>query len=552
MNRPAIFLLILCCFTFFLGLGRQAITDSDEGYYAEASREMVESGDWLTPRFNYENRFEKPVLYYWLTASTYLITGPGEAAARFWAAMSGVGVVLLTWAIIPAPIRKDAAWLAGAMVATSFGCFTFARWALPDLPLTFFITLTIWSTLRALERAMRGESWLRAWALAGLGAGLGFLTKGPVALAIPAVVLVPVWWRFRRSIRLDSRGLALAAVIVAVVGLPWYVAMWREHGNAYLQSFFVGDNIERFTTSRFNDARPVWYYLAVLLGGMLPWSIYLVMFASRALFAFVRRTWKPTDFQWVLLTWAVMPLLFYTLSVGKQPRYILPVLPPVAVLLAQAFTERIAASQSKPGWPQPGLRVATWLTALFLALVSVLFINLKPLFINSFPLVTWTAAALSLGSAAAFAAIALTQRWNLLTTVGPIVAAALWLAVQFGALSGRRPEPVEQMAALVRANRVADEPVCIYNVFVRNLVFYTRVKLVQAFDADQAARLAQSPDRVLLVAASDDVKAIEKAMGTSLRVLGQVEYVNSANLRLRTIVQPDPDDKVTVLLVANH
>jgi len=552
VQRPALTLLILCFFTFFLGLGQQAITDSDEGYYAEASREMVESGDWLTPRFNYENRFEKPVLYYWLTASTYLITGPGEAAARFWSAMSGVGVVLLTWAIIPAPIRKNAAWLAGAMVATSFGCFTLARWALPDLPLTFFITLTIWSALRALERAMRDESWLSAWALAGLGAGLGFLTKGPVALAIPVVVLVPVWWRFRRSIRLDPRGLALAAVIFAIVGLPWYVAMWREHGNAYLQSFFVGDNIERFTTSRFNDARPVWYYLAVLLGGMLPWSIYLAMFTARALVDFVRRTWKPTDFQWVLLTWAAMPLLFYTLSVGKQPRYILPVLPPVAVLLAQALTERIAASHTKPARPQPGLRVATWLTAVLFALVSVLFINLKPLFINSFPVATWAAAAVSLASAVAFATIALTQRWNLLTTVGPIAAAALWLAVQFGALSGRRPEPVEQMAALVRANRAADEPVCIYNVFVRNLVFYTRVKLVQAFDADQAARLAESPDRVLLVAASDDVKAIEKAMGTSLRVLGQVEYVNSANLRLRTIVQPDATDKVTVLLVANH
>ena len=109
MNRPVLSLLLLSVFTFFLGLGRPAITDSDEGYYAEASREMVESGDWLTPRFNYINRFEKPPLYYWLTAAAYLFTGRDEGAARFWSAMSGVGVVLLTWAIIPRPIRKDAA-----------------------------------------------------------------------------------------------------------------------------------------------------------------------------------------------------------------------------------------------------------------------------------------------------------------------------------------------------------------------------------------------------------------------------------------------------------
>ena len=552
MNRPAFTLLILCFFTFFLGLGRQAITDSDEGYYAEASREMLETGDWLTPHFNYENRFEKPVLYYWLTAATYLITGPDEAAARFWSAMSGVGVVLLTWAIIPGPIRKDAGWLAGAIVASSFGCFALARWALPDLPLTFFITLTIWSSLRALERAMRSEPWLSAWALAGLGAGLGFLTKGPVALAIPVVVLVPVWWRFRRSIRLDPRGLALAAAIVAVVGLPWYVAMWREHGSVYVQSFFVGDNIDRFTTSRFNDARPVWYYLAVLLGGMLPWSIYLAMFTARAAFDLVRRTWKPSDFQWVLLTWAVMPLLFYTVSVGKQPRYILPVLPPVAVLLAQALTDRIEASRARPERPQPALRAGTWITALLFVLLAGLFIRLQPLFINTFQVLTWTAAVISVACAIAFVTLALTQRWSMFHVVAPAAAVVLLLAAQFGALAGRRPEAVEQMAALVRANRTANEPVCIYNVFVRNLTFYTHVRLVQAFDAEQAAQLARQSQRVLFVAKAADVKAIEASLGTPLQKLGTVDYVNSANLRLGTLVQPDPDDHVSVLLVANH
>ena len=552
MNRPAFSLLILCFFTFFLGLGRQAITDSDEGFYAEASREMVETGDWLTPHFNYENRFEKPVLYYWLTAATYLVTGPDEAAARFWSAMSGVGVVLLTWAIIPAPIRKESAWLAGAIVATSFGCFTLARWSLPDLPLAFFITLTIWSSLGALERAMRGESWLSAWALAGVGAGLGLLTKGPVALAIPAIVLVAVLWRYRHAMRLDPRGLALALAVAAIIGLPWYLAMWREHGTAYLQSFFVGDNIERFTTSRFNDARPIWYYLAVLIGGMLPWSVYLAMFSGRAVFELVRRIWKPTDFQWVLLIWAVMPLLFYTLSVGKQPRYILPVLPPVAVLLAQALTHRIEAARAQPDRPQRALRVGTWITALLFALLAVLFIRLQPLFINTFQLLTWTAAVISLVCAIAFATLAITQRWPLLRVAGPVAAAVLLLAVQFGALAGRRPEAVEQMAALVRANRTANEPVCIYNVFVRNLTFYTGMKVVQAFDAAQAAQLARLADRILFVASSDDVKAIESALGAPLRTLVQVEYVNSANLRLRTIVQPDADEKVTVLLVANH
>ena len=85
-RRAVLILLLLSAVTFFFGLGRQAITDSDEGFYAEAAREMVESGDWLTPHFNYEQRWQKPALYYWLAASTYLITGPTEFAARWWSA----------------------------------------------------------------------------------------------------------------------------------------------------------------------------------------------------------------------------------------------------------------------------------------------------------------------------------------------------------------------------------------------------------------------------------------------------------------------------------
>ena len=118
------------------------ITDADEAFYAEASREMVESGDWLTPRFNYQNRWEKPVLYYWLTSATYLATGPTESAARFWSALSGVGLALLVWGIARhATGRVDVAWLAGAVVTTSFGYFSMARAALPDLPLPLWQAL---------------------------------------------------------------------------------------------------------------------------------------------------------------------------------------------------------------------------------------------------------------------------------------------------------------------------------------------------------------------------------------------------------------------------
>jgi 4-amino-4-deoxy-L-arabinose transferase len=569
---PQATLLLLCFCTFFLGLGRQAITDADEAFYAEASREMVESGDWLTPRFNYQNRWEKPVLYYWLTSATYLVTGPTEFAARFWSALSGVGLALLVWGIARhATGRLDVAWLAAAVVATSFGYFSMARAALPDLPLTFCITLGIWAALRALDvagsrragpsafakatadrRSSESGGWfgpagaLKWWVLAGLGAGAGFLMKGPVALVVPAVVLLPVAWRERRRLRVDVRGIAIAALTAAAIGLPWYVAMWLEHGNAYLQSFFVGDNLERFTTERFNDARPIWFYLPVLLGGLMPWSVYLVALGVDALARARRRSLRLDDADWRLLLWALMPILFFTVSIGKQPRYILPVLPPLAIFVARGIIERIGSQRDRP------LAAATWITAITYALLTVVFVRMEPLFISAYPLATWIGVCLLGCAAIVIAGVAATSSWRLLPIVTSLAGALVLVSVWFGALAGNRPEPVEQMARLIASQRSADEPIGVLDVFTRNLVFYTGSPQMQLYGVEQAGMFLQSPHRVLLVLRSTDVPAVAAAAGTTLKTIGEIRYLNTANIRLRTLLRPDPETEIEMISVVTN
>jgi 4-amino-4-deoxy-L-arabinose transferase len=543
-------LLLLCVFTFFVGLGSQAITDADEAYYAEASREMVESGDWLTPHFNYQNRWEKPVLYYWLTSATYLVAGPTEFAARLWSALSGVGLALLAWGIgRHVSGRIDVAWLAGAVIATSFGYFSMARAALPDLPLTFTVTLGIWATLRAADAAgsRRAGPAIIWWVLAGFGAGAGFLMKGPVALVVPAVVLLPIWWRERRRRSLDARGLAVAALTAAVIGLPWYVAMWLRHGDAYLQSFFVGDNLERFTTERFNDARPIWFYLPVLLGGLMPWSVYLVAFSADALARARRRALRLDDIDWRLLLWAVMPLLFFTVSIGKQPRYILPVLPPLAVFVARGIVERIGHDRDRL------LAAATWITAGVFAALALVFARLEPLFISAYPLGTWIGVCVLGCSAIALGGVAATSSWRLLPAVASVAGGVVLVSVWFGALAGNRPEAVEQMAALIRSQRAAQEPIGVLAVFTRNLGFYTGAPRLELFSVEQASHFVQSPQRVLLVLRSADVPAVEAASGHPLRALGETRYLNTANIRLRTLVRPRPTEEIEMIsLVSNR
>jgi len=498
VRRAVLTLVLIACFSFFLGLGQPAISDSDEGFYAEAAREMVEGGDWLTPHFNYEERWQKPVLYYWLTSATYLVSGPNEWGARFWSAVSGLGLVLVTWAAARRMFAQDdISWLAGAIVATCFGYFAMARFALPDLPLTFFITLTVWAGFE------------RKWIVVGLAAGLGFLMKGPVALVVPFLVLTPIWWHERHTLPIRVRDLTLAAVVGAVVGLPWYAAMTIEHGVPYLQSFFVGDNLERFATDRFNEPRGLWFYLPIVVGGMFPWSIYL----------------------------------------GKQPRYILPVLPPLAILLARSIAERIRKSERGEA---SGLAGATWGTAAMFLVVALLLYRARPLFVAAYPSLTTAGIVLTAGGALVLAWLAATRKWRLLPPVATTCAVAFLLTLQFGAIAGIRPEPVEQMATLIGANR-SSEPVGTYQVFVRNLAFYTGSAQRDLFNEELALDFLRSPQPVLLVVRSADLPRLEAISGVTTRRLGQVRYLNTANIRLRALLSPIPEQDVeTVLLVSNR
>jgi 4-amino-4-deoxy-L-arabinose transferase-like glycosyltransferase len=555
VHRITLPLLLLAALTFFAGLGRGAITDSDEAFYAESSREMVASGDWVTPHYNYEPRFQKPILYYWLTSATYLATGPTEFGARLWAAMAGLGLVLVTAAAGRRWYDETTGLMAGAIVATSFGYFSIGRMALPDLPLTFCITLAIWAALVAtLEQERNPRKFV---ILAAIGLGLGFLMKGPVGMIIPALVIVPVLMLERRSIALTPIDIVLGFVIMLAIALPWYGLMWITHGNAYLQSFFVGDNFERFATDRFNDPRPWWFYLPVVAGGMLPWTpLALTWLGPITQFLRGRRAIGTIDLR--LLMWAILPLAFYSLSVGKQPRYVLPVLPPLALLLASSVVERTQEWRGFHGvrsWPRRALPVVvgSLLSGLFFVALGVLLYRAQPLLINVSPAYTTMAAALTVAGGVLIILVSVTGQWRNAPLVIAVAAAVTLPAVQYGALSSGGDDTVRQMAQLVQQHRDANEPVGTLGVFVRNLVFYSGVKTIDVIGDEQATNFLRQADRALLVAPVDQIDRLERAHGVKVHRLGELLYFNEAGVRVRTLLWPDADRDLTrVVLVANR
>ncbi len=435
--------------TFFLGLGRQAITDADEAFYAEASREMVESGDWLTPRFNYQHRWQKPVLYYWLTAATYLV----DRTHR----IGGAALVRAVGA------RARAAHLALGDRAPRHGATRrrLARGGDRRHQLRLLrhgAARTARPAAHLLHHARRsGPRCERSTWVAGrrLAAGSsGFLMKGPVALVVPALVLLPI-----------CVARAAASAISTYADMASRPSCRRDHRPAVVRRDVararqrISSELLRRRQPRALRHRALQRGAAVLVlcsgsaRRLMPWSLYLAGLCRAKVCAQRRaqRQRRSTDADWRLLLWAIMPLLFFTLSVGKQPRYILPVLPPLAVLLARGLMERIdtagnhalVARRRDLGngrdvcRARPAVR-ARWSRCL----------------INAYPAATWGAVCL-LGCSAIVLAWHRRDCGVARTCRSPPVSRELvtLVAVQFGALAGVRPEAVEQLAALIRTNR---------------------------------------------------------------------------------------------------
>ena len=578
MSARATLLAGLAVLTFFVGLGRPAITDSDEAFYAQAGREMVETGDWVTPRYNGEHRFEKPVLFYWLVALAYLPAGAGEFAARLPSALAGLGLVLAAFACARRWYDGDTALLAGAVTATSFGYVAVARQALPDLALACFITAATWAAFEALVVPRPTGEGRRGWlAAAGVALAAAFLTKGPVGVVLPALAVgPPAVWRCIAEGRSRTAGagrdpygrsrtagagrplarlagdVGLLALICLALTLPWFAAMTATHGTAYLDRFFIAENVQRFATDRYqHDPRPVWFYLPIVIGGLLPWSPLMLIFwrPLRGVMAGVRRV-GSTEVR--LALWALAPLLFYSISIGKQPRYVLPVLPPLAMLLARGLS-RALARQAAPGIGRDRLLAAGGTASgLVLLLFGVAVARFGALLGDGPLAAVRIASVLIVLSGAGVALAALASRQRLLPAALAASTVVTALSLHYSVLPPRGPEPVERMAALIREAGADDMPYGRYRVFVRNLLYYVGRPHVDLFTPEQLHAFLDLPEPVLCVLPEADAEQA-RADGAAAYELGRVAYLDTGRLQFKTLLWPDPaTDLQTVVLVTNR
>lgn len=333
----------------FSGLGARPLISPAEARYALVAREMVESGDWIQPRFNHVRFYEKPPLTYWCVGTAYRALGFTEAASRLPSALAYVGTTVLVLLLALELLGSGTAPLAGLIYATSLGPFLFGRFLFTDTLLVFCLTLSLLGLARIIRRP--ASRW--GPVLFALGAALAGLTKGMIGLLFPMATagLYAVLIGGRSFVRSLRPGVSLA--IVALVALPWHVAL-ALRDREFLPFYLGHEQFERFLSQRFPvnfvalSVREFWVSTVLWL---FPWILFLPLAFSRRGKGWSRRLALP----WI---WIGVIMTFFTLTGSRMEYYALPAFPAAAVILGSGWRRFIVGGRRRLAVIVPCLLVA--------------------------------------------------------------------------------------------------------------------------------------------------------------------------------------------------
>jgi 4-amino-4-deoxy-L-arabinose transferase-like glycosyltransferase len=345
-------------------LDRTSLWDMDEGVNAECTREMREAGTVVVPTFNWQLRTAKPILTYWLQRPAFDLFGVSEWSARLPSALLGIGTVLLTYALGRRMFDPLTGLLAGVALASAIQFCILSHAATPDAPLIFCTTLTFY--LVWVGHLTGGRWW---FVPAGVASGLAVLSKGPIGLALPGLVVLAYFLWNREWRRLLDRNLLWGVLAFAAVALPWYVLVTAETKGEYIKKFIGHDNVSRFTTPMEGHKGPPVYYVGALLVLFAPWSCFLGLTLWYAVKG-ARRQSPPAAAGGLsteqrayrfLLCWFLAYLVFFSAAATKLPNYIGPLYPAVALMTARFLTR----------WRDALVAPANWTMTLGTVLVAV-------------------------------------------------------------------------------------------------------------------------------------------------------------------------------------
>lgn len=508
-----------------LSLSPWGLWDPDEGRYADVARLMLELHDFVTPRVNGVVMLDKPPLVYWVTAASLAVWGNNERGARFGQTLFALGLLLIAFEAAWLLYRDRRAVITAMVLASSVGFFAAGHFLTHDLGLSFFVGLTLLCFLEgwragagvagagaagagvAGARAPAATRWYLGMFAAAAG---GVLTKGPVAIVLAGmtgltfIALVGGWRRLREIPWV--RGTLLFLVIT----VPWFVAVSIANPE-FLEYFFIHEHLTRFATTVHHRQGPLYYYLVVGAGGLLPWTPLFFMRTVRgprrlaALAGALRR--ENTAF---LFAWIAPTLAFFSISQSKLPAYILPIFPALAIVLAAVLDDNLRRRVRRAP-----IYLAPLVAPLAILAGAAVYAHGHARQWSSVPegMKVWPifAAVAALGVAAQAAAWLLDRRRPLL---GVAVSAACWAVAWFVLMTAAgRAGSLNETRHLVHVlRREGAEASAVYNYrcYLRGIPFYLRhsIHLVQPSEDDIELARTKHPDPDVFPSLDDLVAAL--------------------------------------------
>jgi 4-amino-4-deoxy-L-arabinose transferase-like glycosyltransferase len=460
----ALFLVI-----YLTPLGTHPLLEPDEGRYAEIPREMAESGDYITPKLNYVKYFEKPVLTYWMSAAAYKIFGEGEFSARLPSALCALLGIGAVWGVGGRLFGKRAGILSAAVLGTSLLYFAIGTIALTDMPVSAFITVAMAAFYLGASSSDR-----RWYLIFYASAALAVLTKGLIGIVLPAGI---IFWHvvFTKKWRLLPHVLYVPGILLFfVISTPWFYLVCMENPD-FFRFFFIQEHFLRYATTMHDRYEPFWFFLPLIPTGLMPWTGFLPSLFAKG--GILRSQSSPEEREAVifLLVWFAVILIFFSASGSKLIPYIVPCLPPLAILIALNIDRMIGRGR----WLGGALAGSFAVHGLLAAALFIFALSGKYL---GRPMLMALAAVLSCGLlAGSFGALGLwTARRDLRGAVVALCCGALIFSFSLQAVYiplGKTRSAIAAADAAI-SNRAPDERIAIYGELLHGVPFYAKERVI--------------------------------------------------------------------------
>jgi len=334
-------LAVLVVSVCFFKLGGYLVFDVDEAVFSEASREMVVTGDYITPTYNFEPRYDKPILFYWAMSGAFRLMGITEFAARFPSAGFGVLLVLTTFLFALRFSNFSGALWSALVVLLNLEFLVYSHSAVTDMTLAFFISGALFSVFTAIKTGKKGL-YIAFW----VSSALAMLTKGIIGILFPLSITL-IYLALRRELRAIKKLLnPLHILIFLILAMPWFVLEYHERGWEWIEAFIIKHHFHRFTGVISSHGGPFYFYVLILLAGFFPWVALLPGALAEGI-KNMRDRIEDNDVLSFTTIWFFFIFIFFSISRTKLPNYIFPAIPACSILVGITVSRII--NQAKPG-----------------------------------------------------------------------------------------------------------------------------------------------------------------------------------------------------------